>query len=139
MSHISVCSICSRSLLEQKEAQQPWGYLECSCEIPQQHTAHLPELCCSLCSLLGVCYLFPGNEENCVFPSDFCTSCVISLCVSPRLPLSDKLLTPWPALHKMSLSKKNSWPGLTALRCMGILLQKVEYKAKHNTHQSQNG
>lgn len=40
------------------------------------------------------CYLLPGNEENCVFCGDFCTSSVMSSRVSPCFPLADKLLSP---------------------------------------------
>lgn len=40
------------------------------------------------------CYLLPGNEENCVFRGDFCTSSVMSSCVSPCFLLADKLLSP---------------------------------------------
>lgn len=35
----------------------------------------------------GCLLLFTGNEENCVFPGDFCTSCVISVCLSLPPPI----------------------------------------------------
>lgn len=54
VSHLSLSYTCFRPLQEQKMAQQPQGHLESRHEVPQQHRAHLTELCCSPCSVLGV-------------------------------------------------------------------------------------